>query len=93
MTTIGRRNADPENKIEIGGIGIRSCHASIEKTEENKLMISPTLENEDSGCYLNGNYIMKKTELMHLDRLIFGTNNFFVIIIPEGDVRDSVEEN
>ena len=89
-TTIGRRNAEPENKIEIGGIGIRSYHACIEKTEESKLFIEPTLENEDSGCYLNGNPIVKKIALMHLDRLIFGTNNFFVIIIPEGDVRDSV---
>lgn len=32
-TTIGRRNTEPENKIQIGGMGIRSLHAVITKDE------------------------------------------------------------
>jgi hypothetical protein len=42
------------------------------------------ITGEDSSCYLNGDNINKITELKHLDRLIFGTNNMFIVIIPGG---------
>ena len=44
MSTIGRRNMEPPNIIEIGGMGIRRLHASIERKEEEGnvfLLITP----------------------------------------------------
>ena len=32
LTKIGKRNAQPQNDIEIGGMGIRNLHANIIKT-------------------------------------------------------------
>lgn len=32
---IGRRNIEPQNHIEIGGMGIRNLHASIKRVEGN----------------------------------------------------------
>ena len=29
---------------------------------------------------------------MNLDRLIFGTNNFFIVIIPDSEPREQIEE-
>jgi|LakMenEpi03Aug12_release.lakeMendotaPanAssembly.Ray.scaffolds.fasta_scaffold100093_4 hypothetical protein len=49
------------------------------------------ITGEDSACYLNGDNITQKTELKHLDRLIFGTNNMFVVIIPDEVSRDETE--
>lgn len=63
-------------------MGIRNLHANIIKTEDGNIYIHPACEGEDSGCYLNGEPIKEKTELMHFDRLTFGTNNMFVVLIP-----------
>ncbi len=70
-------------------MGIRSAHAKISKDEEGTITISPiTTHGEDSACYLNGDSITEKTELKHLDRLTFGTNNMFVVVIPGTDPRE-----
>lgn len=74
---------NPSNHIEIGGMGIRSLHAKI-TNEEGVIMIEPVFNGEDSGCYLNGDSIVQKIELKNLDRLIFGTNNMFIVVIPGG---------
>lgn len=47
-------------------------------------MIEPVSDKEDTGCYLNGDQISAATELKHLDRLSFSTNNVFIVIIPGG---------
>ena len=41
---------------------------------------------------MNGNMISEKTELQHLDRLIFGSNNMFVVMLPGSDPREEIEE-
>lgn len=40
-STIGRRNAEPPNDIEIGGMGIRNLQAIIEVNEEGLIFIFP----------------------------------------------------
>ena len=55
---VGRRNAEPQNDIEIGGMGIRPLQAVIESNEEGSYFIEPIFTGEDSGCYLNGNLIL-----------------------------------
>lgn len=47
---------------------------------------------EESNCYLNGDQIVKPEKLYHLDRLSFGTNNMFLVLLPGYPVREEVEE-
>jgi hypothetical protein len=83
---IGRRNSDPPNQIEIGGMGIRKLHASIIKSGED-FLIKSVSEGEESNCYLNGDLILAETKLFHLDRLSFGTNNMFLFLLPGSQPR------
>jgi len=39
VSTIGRRNMDPPNIIEIGGMGIRQLHAIITKKESEESQV------------------------------------------------------
>ena len=38
---VGKRNAEPHNEIEIGGMGIRNLHALIKNNSENRIFVSP----------------------------------------------------
>ena len=88
LTKLGRRNAQPQNDIEIGGMGIRNLHATISKEEDGTLYLTPVCEGEDSACYLNGDTITEKTQILHYDRLTFGTNNMFIVMIPDTEPRN-----
>ena len=41
---------------------------------------------------MNGDYLTEKKELKTFDRLSFGTNNMFVVIIPGTDPREEIDE-
>lgn len=73
-------------------MGIRSLHARILK-EEDGLYIEPVFTGDDSGCYLNGDVVSEKIPLRTLDRLTFGTNNMFIVVIPETEPRDDIKES
>ena len=60
-STIGRRNIEPPNDIEIGGMGIRPLHAIMETNEEGQIFLDPKFSGEESGCYLNGTLVLEKT--------------------------------
>lgn len=81
-TKIGKRGAEIKNDIEIGGMGIRKLQAVVKNVEET-FFLEPVFDGEDSGCYLNGDLIGKEAPIYHLDRISFGTNNIFLVLIPE----------
>ena len=81
-TKIGKRGAEVQNDIEIGGMGIRKLHAII-RNNEDVFYLNPIFDGEESGCYLNGDMISKEEQIYHLDRISFGTNNMFLVLIPE----------
>lgn len=87
LTTIGKRHVVPPNDIELVGMGIRETHAHILK-EDGHYMIEAITQDEDANCYLNGDLVETKVELHHLDRLSFGTNYMFLVLIPGTDSRD-----
>jgi hypothetical protein len=91
QSTIGRRNLTPPNTIEIGGMGIRNLHAVILK-EEGQYFLKPEFEGLDSNCFLNGDQAIKQERLYNLDRVSFGTNNIFLIMIPGNSPREEVDE-
>lgn len=41
LTKLGKRNAQPQNDIQIGGMGIRNLHANIIKEEDGTIYIQP----------------------------------------------------
>lgn len=43
--------------------------------------------NDDSDIYLNGDVLADKTKLYNLDRLSFGANHMFVVIMPDSEPR------
>lgn len=53
------------------------------------MYLSPVCEGEDSACYLNGDTITEKTQILHYDRLTFGTNNMFIVMIPGTEPRNT----
>lgn len=90
---VGRRNSQPQNNIEIGGMGIRPLHATIIKKEDSYWLVPEGVPEEfDSNIYLNGDQLSSGTRLWHLDRVSFGTNNMFVMMVPGGEVREGSEE-
>lgn len=50
-------------------------------------------EDNESNIYLNGDQLTSGTLLCHLDRISFGTNNMFLILLPGTKSREEgVEE-
>lgn len=59
-TKIGKRNMEPANDIEIGGMGIRPMHAVVTKEEGRFYIQHLGPNNEDSDVYLNGESLSEK---------------------------------
>ena len=70
-----------DNKIMLKGLGIGEEHAILTNVGDDKLFVKP-LDPENNKIVVNGRQITEKTELKHLDRLIFGHGNSFKVIIP-----------
>lgn len=62
-------------------MGIRQLHAIIKRID-GYFYLQPVFYGEDSNCYLNGDLVQKEEQIFHLDRISFGTNNMFLIILP-----------
>jgi pSer/pThr/pTyr-binding forkhead associated (FHA) protein len=90
QSRIGKRGLTPPNDIEIGGMGIRQLHALIlRRGDEYFVSVG---EGEGSGCFLNGDEIPKEERLLHLDRISFGTNNIFLLLLPGTLPRAEIDE-
>jgi hypothetical protein len=81
---LGRKNGNPPNDIVLGGLGINSNHAVLSmesgdcwvdyyRDEEIK-------KEEDTmgAIYYNGLKIESKTQIHHMDRLVFGMSGIFL---------------
>lgn len=61
--------------------------------EENKYVIVPKSDpnaegaTSDNFVYLNGQLLSEETQLLNMDRLKFGVNSIFLVIIPDGEER------
>lgn len=72
-------------------MGIRNLHALI-VLEEDRYFLLPQFEGADSNCFLNGDQISEKQPLHNLDRLSFGTNNIFLVLLPGTPPREEIDE-
>ncbi|XP_068120827.1 kinesin-like protein KIF13A [Hyperolius riggenbachi] len=76
MTRIG---SDPSQDIEIAGDEIESEHCVISSREEGEVFLSPA---QNSRTYVNGCLCKTETQLWHEDKILLGTNSFFMLHLP-----------
>lgn len=87
---IGKKNVEPKNDIEIIGLGVVPLLATISRTAEGKYHLTPKYDTEmesassDNFVYINGQLAVAECELLNKDRLKFGVNSIFLVIIPNG---------
>ena len=91
---VGRKNGDPSPHIILHGISIQKNHARIVKEGENYFIIPQSTE-ASKHLYLNGDLVVEKERLFHLDRITFGISSIFLYKNPKsGDSpRGFVDEN
>lgn len=87
---------DPSNGIVLKGLGIGEKHAVLHNSKNDHLFVEP-LDPDTSKVSINGKQIYSKTEIKHLDRLIFGHGNAFKVVIAsqadKGEAPKAEETN
>ena len=64
----GKKNAESNPDINIGGIGVTANHCQIAHVEETgQLTLTPHEDHENSKTYLNGDLVTEPKELEHGD--------------------------
>jgi hypothetical protein len=71
---------DPINTIALKGLGVSEKHAIITNSNGTEVFVDPQ-DAEDARILVNGKQIFVRTQLSHLDRLIFGHGNSFKVVI------------
>jgi hypothetical protein len=74
-----------KNDIILGEVGILPNHAVFNKEIVNdveEIILSAMDEEAQDNIFVNGRELTEKTLLKHNDRIIFGTNAFFVFKYP-----------
>ena len=92
---VGKKSNDFTPDIMVGQVpGIKAMHAVVQ-VEEDGIYIFPCEEECSETIFLNGENVRERTQIFHLDRLVFGINSFFLFKDPENfnDRRDLIEEN
>ncbi|XP_071054782.1 kinesin-like protein KIF13A isoform X3 [Onthophagus taurus] len=79
------RGAEGEPDIQLSGLGIQPEHCLI--TIEDGLVFMEPFSNARS--YINGSQIVKKTQLRHGDRIVWGNHHFFRVNCPKSIVSTS----
>ena len=64
------------------GIGIQENHATIFR-EENNFFIEPFCKESSNSLYLNGEKVLKKTQIYNWDRIMFSLTTIFIFRNPE----------
>jgi kinesin family protein 13 len=84
---IGRKNVSPANDIVVGGVGVRSHHATI-VNRDGAYYLEPTEDEQgDFNCFINGQLVAEPTRMFHEDRVVLGSNSTFLILLPGEDRR------
>lgn len=75
---VGRKGANPEAHIVLGGIGIKKNHAYFQVDKNGDIILCPHDETCKEGIKVNGVIIKGPTKVTHNDRIVFGTSNAFL---------------
>ena len=87
----GKKNAESNPDINIGGIGVTANHCQIAHVEEiGELTLTPHEDSDNSKTYLNGDLVTEPKELNHGDRVLFGNNQLYIIVKPPQEIDKSL---
>eukprot|EP00163_Fabomonas_tropica_P030973 TRINITY_DN720_c0_g1_i4.p1 TRINITY_DN720_c0_g1~~TRINITY_DN720_c0_g1_i4.p1 ORF type:complete len:1166 (+),score=530.39 TRINITY_DN720_c0_g1_i4:51-3500(+) len=78
---VGRKDAEPD--IPLSGLSILKDHALVIKEgedEEAKFFIE--LAVPKAKVLVNGQQITERTEIFHRDRILFGSNHMYTLVLP-----------
>ena len=89
---VGRKNANPEAQIVLGGIGVQKNHAFFEVDGDGNAVLNPFNSSCKDDIKINGQKIAGPTILNHGDRVVFGTSNAFLYRDPEKNPEDLKED-
>jgi len=78
---VGKKNGNPVPQIVLGSIAIRPNHAQF-INENNQIYLMPESDECMDTIFVNGIKIKGKTQLQHMDRIVFGTNSAFLFKDP-----------
>ncbi|XP_069105023.1 kinesin-like protein KIF28P isoform X2 [Argopecten irradians] len=84
---IGNKKASPPAEITLSGLSILPAHAVVTNKNSN-ISIKPM---EKAKILVNGQRIIKDTQLHHNDRLLFGANNMYVFHHPQDEAKNIKE--
>jgi hypothetical protein len=83
--------SEPTNTVILKGLGVAEKHAIITNSNGTKVFVEPQ-DAENSKIQVNGKQIFEKTQLNHLDRLIFGHGNSFKVVIGSDPNKGLVQQ-
>eukprot|EP00644_Phytophthora_capsici_P000986 jgi/Phyca11/121118/e_gw1.43.423.1 len=101
---VGRIDADEEQNIVVGGLGIMKEHCVITRKEQTEEDTEEGIKREQSSLFIvacRGSKVFvnaeplnegQETELHHCDRLIMGNSNVFRVVIPSARPETSTAE-
>ncbi|KAG1707326.1 hypothetical protein DVH05_026518 [Phytophthora capsici] len=101
---VGRIDADEEQNIVVGGLGIMKEHCVIMRKEQTEEDTEKGIKREQSSLFIvacRGSKVFvnaeplnegQETELHHCDRLIMGNSNVFRVVIPSARPETSTAE-
>ncbi|XP_033759938.1 kinesin-like protein KIF28P isoform X2 [Pecten maximus] len=84
---LGNKKANPPAEITLSGLSILPAHAVVTNKNSN-ISIKPL---EKAKILVNGQRIIKDTQLHHNDRLLFGANNMYVFHHPQDEAKSMKE--
>ena len=92
-TLVGRKSSKPASDIVLGGIGIQKDHATFSKRKDGYYLVPKSVEALDN-IFVNGRKIesLKGVLLKPNDRVIFGTNSYFIFKDPPNSKEESLED-
>jgi hypothetical protein len=62
-------------------MGIKKNHAYMQN-KDNKVFIFPMEQECGDYLFVNGEKCFEAKEIFHLDRIIFGTESAFLLVVP-----------
>jgi pSer/pThr/pTyr-binding forkhead associated (FHA) protein len=77
--------------INIGGLGVAPAHNLINYSDaEGSLMLTPNADPHMNKTYLNGELVTAELPLEHGDRVLFGNNQLYIVVIPPKEIDKSL---
>lgn len=86
---VGNKKASPAADLVLSGLSIQQSHAVIERKEDSIFITGDAV----AKTFVNGEPLVGTKELKHNDRILFGSNNMYVMVHPlDRDQREATGE-